>query len=292
MAWFSRNRTLKKRVDDNRMNIPEGMWTKCNCCKGIIYRKEVEKNLGVCPKCNYHFRISSRERIDLVVDAETFEEHDAHLSPQDPLRFKDQKKYRDRIKQAQKKLEIKDAVICGNGVLNGHPLQICVFEFGFMGGSMGSVVGEKISRSIERAIKESTPLLIVSCSGGARMQEGILSLMQMAKVSSCLAQLSQAAQPFISVLTDPTTGGVTASLAMLGDVILAEPGALIGFAGPRVIEQTIKQKLSEGFQRAEFLLQHGMIDMVVERKNLKETLGKLLSHLKGGNTYAGLCERR
>ncbi|MBI2877795.1 MAG: acetyl-CoA carboxylase carboxyltransferase subunit beta [Candidatus Tectomicrobia bacterium] len=280
MAWFSRNWSLKKKkVEENRVSIPEGLWTKCDHCKEIIYQKEIEKNFQVCPKCNYHFRISAAERICLLADAGTFEEHDSQLAPMDPLKFKDHKKYKDRVKLATKKVGIKEAVICGMAHLNGYPIQLCVFEFAFMGGSMGSVVGEKIARAIERALDQGAPLVIVSCSGGARMQEGILSLMQMAKVSSCLAQLSQAGLPFISVLTDPTTGGVTASLAMLGDLIIAEPGALIGFAGPRVIEQTIKQKLPEGFQRAEFLLQHGIIDMVVERKDLKDCLGKLVGYL-------------
>lgn len=283
VAWFSRNWTLKKKVEENRVSIPEGLWAKCDHCKEIIYRKEIEKNFQVCPKCNYHFRINAAERVCLLADAGTFEEHDAHLSPLDPLKFKDHKKYWDRIKLASKKVGIKEAVICGAAQLNGYPIQLGVFEFGFMGGSMGSVVGEKIARTIERALDQGTPLVIVSCSGGARMQEGVLSLMQMAKVSSCLAQLSRAGLPFISVLTDPTTGGVTASLAMLGDVILSEPGALIGFAGPRVIEQTIKQKLPEGFQRAEFLLKHGMIDMVVERKDLKDTVRKLIGYLGYNN---------
>jgi acetyl-CoA carboxylase carboxyl transferase subunit beta len=272
--WFP-----PKRTGDAKLNIPEGLWTKCNSCKAIIYKKEVEKNSKVCPKCNYHFRISARERIDLLVDAGTFEEHDALLTSRDPLSFKDNMRYKDRIKQVTKNLGIKEAVICGFGRLNNIALYLCVFEFNFMGGSMGSAVGEKISRSIERATAQGLPLLIVSCSGGARMQEGILSLMQMAKVSSCLAKFSRQGLPYISLLTDPTTGGVSASLAMLGDIIMAEPGALIGFAGPRVIEQTIKQKLPDGFQRSEFLLKHGMIDMVVERKELKQTIGDIFSHL-------------
>ncbi|OGW16221.1 MAG: acetyl-CoA carboxylase subunit beta [Nitrospinae bacterium RIFCSPLOWO2_12_FULL_45_22] len=278
--WFARNKTeLKKIGDNNKLDIPEGLWIKCNACKAIVYKKEVEKNSKVCPKCNYHFRISAQERIDLLTDPSTFEEVDSLLTTADPLKFKDSKRYPERVNQANKALGIREAVICGSGRLNNTLIQLCIFEFNFMGGSMGSVVGEKISRSIERAIDQHIPLAIVSCSGGARMQEGILSLMQMAKVSSCLAKFFKQGLPYISILTDPTTGGVSASLAMLGDIIIAEPGALIGFAGPRVIEQTIKQKLPEGFQRAEFLLKHGMIDMVVARRELKQTIGNIINHL-------------
>jgi acetyl-CoA carboxylase carboxyl transferase subunit beta len=277
--WFARSKTGLKKAGDNKLNIPEGLWIKCNVCKAIVYKKEVEKNSKVCPKCNYHFRISARERINLLTDPDTFEEYDALLTAADPLKFKDSKRYTDRISQASKHLGIKEAVVCGSARLRNILIQLCIFEFSFMGGSMGSVVGEKISRSVERAIDQHTPLFIVSCSGGARMQEGILSLMQMAKVSSCLAKFFKQGLPYISILTDPTTGGVSASLAMLGDIIIAEPGALIGFAGPRVIEQTIKQKLPEGFQRAEFLLKHGMIDMVVARGELKQTVGEIINHL-------------
>lgn len=277
--WFSRNKTGPKKLGDSKLNIPEGLWIKCNACKAIVYKKEVEKNSKVCPKCNYHFRINAQERIDLLTDPDTFQECDALLRTADPLKFKDSKRYIERINQARKKLGIKEAVICGSARLNNNPIQLCIFEFDFMGGSMGSVVGEKITRSIERAADQCSPLVIVSCSGGARMQEGILSLMQMAKVSSSLAKFFKQGLPYISILTDPTTGGVSASLAMLGDIVIAEPGALIGFAGPRVIEQTIKQKLPDGFQRAEFLLKHGMVDMVVARRELKQTIGNIINHL-------------
>jgi acetyl-CoA carboxylase carboxyl transferase subunit beta len=258
----------------------EDLWVNCKKCKEQIYIAELEDNLKVCPKCEYHFRIDARQRIHLLIDHETFVEQDQELTSPDPLKFKDTKKYKDRMRATIKKNATNDAIITGSGKIEGMAVEICVFDFSFMGGSMGSVVGEKITRSIERAIDNNMPVIIVSCSGGARMQEGIFSLMQMAKTSSALQKLSAKKIPYISLLTDPTMGGVSASFSMLGDIILAEPGALIGFAGPRVIEQTIKQKLPAGFQRAEFQLEHGLIDNVVHRKELKATLVRLLNMLQ------------
>ena len=255
------------------MKIPEGLWVKCDNCKEIIYRKEVDKNFKVCPKCDYHFRISASERLPYLVDEGSFLEVEDGLSPRDFLTFKD---YKDKLKTSRKKTGLKDAVISGEAKIGGKHVSIVVMDFDFMGGSMGSVVGEKITRAIERAIEKRMPFVSVASSGGARMQEGILSLMQMAKTSAAVARLGEAGLPFISVLTDPTFGGVTASFAMLGDIIIAEPKSLIGFAGPRVIEQTIKQQLPPGFQRAEFLLEHGMIDMIVPRKDMRAILGKML----------------
>jgi acetyl-CoA carboxylase carboxyl transferase subunit beta len=276
MAWFRR-----KGADDERavkkIVMAEGLWIKCDSCKEIMYRAEVEKAGRVCPKCHYPFRISSRERITLLVDAGTFEERDAGLTSGDPLGFKDSKKYRDRVKAARQKTSMDDSVVCGIARIAGFPVVLCAFEFGFLGGSMGSVVGEKLTRAIELAVSKHVPVIIVSASGGARMQEGILSLMQMAKTSAALERLSAAKLPYLSVLTDPTTGGVTASFAMLGDVILAEPRALIGFAGPRVIAETIRQPLPDGFQRSEFLLEHGQLDLIVERRELKDTLRRILA---------------
>jgi acetyl-CoA carboxylase carboxyl transferase subunit beta len=276
MAWFKKNKPDLS-SDEKRVRIPEGLWIKCDGCREVIYRKEVERKGKVCPKCNYHFPIGVDERIGLILDEGTFKEWERFISPLDPLNFKDSYRYRDRLKSAQEKTHQRDAIVVGEGTIGGLPVVLGVFVYGFMGGSMGSVVGEKILRASERAADTGTPLIIVSTSGGARMQEGIYSLMQMAKTTAAVAQLSQAGVPFISILTHPTYGGVTASFAMLGDVILAEPKALVGFAGPRVIEQTIKQQLPEGFQRAEFLLEHGMIDQIVERKEMKQTLGRLLS---------------
>src|SRR3989338_8693568 len=284
MSWFIRSKTPKEKLKVRRINIPEGLWLKCDSCREIIYRSELDRNLKVCPKCNYHHRMNAFERIDLLIDDGTFSDIDSNISSEDPLRFRDVKRYKERLRTYTKKTGLRDAVVCGKGTLNGIKVQMCVMDFGFMGGSMGSVVGEKVTRAIERAVSKRDPLIAVSCSGGARMQEGILSLMQMAKTSSALSELYEAKVPYISVLTDPVTGGVTASFAMLGDIIIAEPGTLIGFAGPRVIEQTIKQKLPEGFQRSEFLLEHGMIDMVVHRKELKNIIGKILDLLEGTNT--------
>ena len=278
VAWFDKIKRPRIALKSGKTKIPEGLWVKCDKCKEIIFRNELEKNLKVCPKqdCNYHYRLTAKERIDLLVEKFSFEELDQNLAASDPLKFRDSKKYKDRLKTYQKKTGQKDAMVSGEGKINRHTVQVCAFDFFFMGGSMGSVIGEKITRAINRAIEKRHPLLIVSCSGGARMQEGILSLMQMAKTSSALSRLAKHRLPYISILADPTTGGVTASIAMLGDVILSEPGALIGFAGPRVIEQTIRQKLPNGFQRSEFLLDHGFIDKVVHRKHLKKTVSTLL----------------
>ena len=275
VSWFLRKKPPPS-GDAGKKIIPDGIWLKCEKCKEIIYRAELRKNLMVCPKCDYHYRLSAPERLELLLDQGSFEEHDAHLIPSDPLKFRDSKKYKDRIKSASKDTHLKEAVVSGTARICGYPLQIAVFDFRFMGGSMGSVVGEKITRCYERAMERNEPTLVVSCSGGARMQEGMFSLMQMAKTSAAIAKLEEARLPFISVLTDPTMGGVTASLSMLGDIILAEPGALIGFAGPRVIEQTIRQRLPEGFQRSEFLIRHGLIDDVVHRKDLREKIALLL----------------
>ncbi len=277
MAWFKKQKGTETE-SPKRSKVAEGMWLKCNHCREIVYRKEVERNNKVCPKCEYHFPISVMERVALLVDFGTFKEWDVELSPQDPLNFHDTKSYKDRVKAQQEKTGRKDAMVIGEGRINGRRVVLCVFDFGFMGGSMGSVVGEKICRAIDSALDAKLPVILVTASGGARMQEGILSLMQMAKTSAAVAKLGEAKLPLICLLADPTFGGVTASIAMLGDVIIAEPKALIGFAGPRVIEQTIKQQLPDQFQRAEFLLEHGMIDMIVERKQLKETVSTLVSH--------------
>lgn len=279
MFWFRKKEKVTIPKEERRVRVPEGLWIKCEDCGEIIYKKEVERNLDVCPRCSYHFRIPARRRLMLILDEGSFVEIDAGIEPVDALGFKDLKRYKDRLKEVQKVLSCKDAVICGEGSIDGQRVFVGAFEFEFMGGSMGSVVGEKITRLIERAIKKGCGLVIFSSSGGARMQEGILSLMQMAKTSAALSRFRGAGLPYISVLTDPTTGGVTASFAMLGDIIIAEPKALIGFAGPRVIEQTIRQTLPEGFQRSEYLLEHGMVDMIVDRRRMKEVLGRLLSML-------------
>ena len=278
MGWFSRSRAPMAQSEEKRSRA-QGLWIKCQSCSENIYSGDLEKNHNVCPKCDFHFRIDARKRLELLLDEGSFVEHDAGMISVDVLQFKDSKSYADRIQGALKKGGSRDAIICGEARLEGMPLQIAVFDFSFMGGSMGSVVGEKITRAIERAIEARTPFVIVSASGGARMQESILSLMQMAKTSAALAIMKELGLPFISVLTDPTTGGVTASFAMLGDINIAEPKALIGFAGPRVIEQTIRQKLPEGFQRAEYLLDHGMVDLIVNRKEMRQTLARLLAML-------------
>ena len=263
---------------DKKVVIQEGLWIRCGACREIVYRADVEKAEKTCPRCGTPFRLSARERLALLLDAGSFEERDAGLRSQDPLGFKDSRgRYRDRLRAAREKLGTEEAAVSGVGRIGGFPVVICVFEFAFMGGSMASVVGEKVTRALELAARKRTPLLIVTCSGGARMQEGVLSLMQMAKTSAALQRLADERVPYLALLADPTTGGVTASFAMLGDIILAEPKALIGFAGPRVIQETIRQPLPEGFQRAEFLIDHGMLDLVVERKELKETLRRLLA---------------
>jgi acetyl-CoA carboxylase carboxyl transferase subunit beta len=270
MAWFKRD---KKSIDqptppEERRVRTEGLWVKCESCRTIVFRKDLEANLLVCPKCQFHFKMGAKQRLDMLLDGR-WTEHDARMTSTDPLRFVDTKPYASRLREARKKLGMCDAIITAEGQLNGRPIVCCAMEFNFIGGSMGAVVGEKVTRGIELAIETRQPLVIVSCSGGARMMEGTISLMQLAKVSAALARLDEAKVPYISVMTDPTTGGVTASFAMLGDLNIAEPGALIGFAGPRVIEQTIRQKLPDGFQRSEFLLEHGFLDAVVPRKEMK-----------------------
>ena len=277
MSWFKRDKKSIENptpVDERRVRT-EGLWEKCPSCRAAVWKKDLEQNLNVCPKCQYHFRIGARDRLALLLDEDPlWTEHDAGLASNDPLHFADTKAYTKRLKDAQNKLGMSDAILTVEGRLDGRPVICCSMEFGFIGGSMGSVVGEKVARAIERAIEKKMPLVIVSCSGGARMMEGTVSLMQLAKVSAALARLDEARVPYISILTDPTTGGVTASYAMLGDLNVAEPGALIGFAGPRVIEQTIRQKLPDGFQRSEFLLEHGFLDAVVPRKELKGYLSQ------------------
>jgi len=279
MAWFTKHR-MPVPETSKRPKVVEGLWLKCNHCREIIYRKEVDRNNKVCPKCDYHFPISVSERITMLVDLGTFKEWDAGIEPQDPLAFMDTHSYRDRLKAQQEKTGRKDAIVVGEGMVNGRRISLAVLDFSFMGGSMGSVVGEKICLAVDRSLASRNPLVLVTASGGARMQEGILSLMQMAKTSAAVGRLGEAGVPFVSILADPTFGGVTASVAMLADVIMAEPKALIGFAGPRVIEQTIKQQLPDEFQRAEFLLEHGILDLIVERKRLKETLATVLSHFQ------------
>jgi acetyl-CoA carboxylase carboxyl transferase subunit beta len=277
VAWFWRRKGEPDEERPKKVMIAEGLWVKCESCKEIVYRAEVDRAGRVCPKCRYPFRIGARERVALLADEGSFEEREAGLRSRDPLRFKDTRKYTDRLKAARSKTGLEEAVLAGLCRIGGFPVAIAVFEFEFMGGSMASAVGEKLTRTIELAIQKRVPLLIVSASGGARMQEGILSLMQMAKTAAALQRLDQERLPYISLLTDPTTGGVTASFAMLGDIILAEPRALIGFAGPRVIAETIRQPLPEGFQRSEFLLEHGQLDLVVERHELRETLRRILA---------------
>jgi acetyl-CoA carboxylase carboxyl transferase subunit beta len=280
MAWFRKERKpMAVRRGRSASPIPEGLWTKCEGCKEAIYSRELEKNLQVCPKCGYHFRIDSVARIRLLLEEEEPRELFASLQPADPLGFVDSKRYRDRLKVYQGQVGVKDAVVVVEGRLEGQAVVLAAMEYRFMGGSMGSVVGEKIARAAELATDRRVPLVVVSASGGARMQEGILSLLQMAKISAALARQRAARLPYLSVLTDPTTGGVTASFAMLGDLNIAEPGALIGFAGPRVIQQTIRQELPEGFQRSEFLVEHGFLDIVVPRHELKATLARCLAHL-------------
>ena len=291
MAWFKKEKTPKLKAGDRKITIPEGLWVKCDNCKEIIYKKEVARNANVCPKCNYHFRISARERLEGLFDDGRFREFDTEISPVDALGFVDTKSYASRLDTYQKETGLKDALIACEGLIGGMPVIAAVMEYGFMGGSMGSVVGEKVTRAAERAYSAHCPLIVVSCSGGARMQEGALSLMQMAKISAALARLDEKGIPYISILTDPTTGGVTASFAMLGDLIIAEPKALIGFAGPRVIEQTIRQKLPVGFQRSEFLLEHGMIDIIVERAQMRDTLIQCLQFMIGARKPVAMTSR-
>jgi len=275
MAWFRRSKASIT-AEPQRKDTPDGMWTKCLSCGEIVHRKQLEQQLFTCAKCNYHFRIGSKEYLAILIDEGTFKEMDRKMKSTDPLQFQDTKRYKDRIRETIRKTGLNDAIRTGTGKIGGVEVAVGVMDFSFIGGSMGSVVGEKVAHAIHRARKAKIPLVIVSSSGGARMMEGALSLMQLAKTSAKLAQLSDAGIPYISVMTDPTTGGVTASYAMLGDINIAEPGALIGFAGPRVIKQTIGKDLPEGFQRSEFQLEHGFVDAVVHRKDMKETITRLL----------------
>ncbi len=280
MNWFSKLLPSRIRTEaSNKKSIPEGLWTKCAACNAVLYRAELERNLHVCPKCGHHMRMGARARLAAFLDPEPREEIGAEVAPRDVLKFKDLKKYKDRLAQAQKNTEEKDALVVMTGRVKGIPLVACAFEFRFMGGSMGAVVGERFVRGVNAALDSGIPLVCFAASGGARMQEALFSLMQMAKTSAALARLSRRGIPYVSVLTDPTMGGVSASLAMLGDVNIAEPGALIGFAGPRVIEQTVRETLPEGFQRSEFLLEHGAVDMIVDRRDMRDRISSLLAML-------------
>ena len=280
MSWFEKLMPSRINTEKRTRSVPEGVWIKCPNCDAHLYRNELERNLYVCPKCTHHMRIGARRRLDYFLDPESSQEIGGNLEPVDPLKFKDSKRYRDRISQAQKNTGEKDALIAARGTLLGREIVACAFEFSFMGGSMGSVVGERFARAAAVSAEINAPLVSFSASGGARMQEALFSLLQMAKTSAALALLGEKGVPFVSVLTDPTTGGVSASLAMLGDINIAEPKALIGFAGPRVIEQTVRQKLPEGFQRSEFLLDHGAIDMIVDRREMREQIADLIAKLE------------
>ncbi len=277
MSWFEKLMPSRISTEKRTRSVPEGVWIKCPKCDAQLYRNELERNLQVCPKCNHHLRIGARQRLNFFLDPDSQKELSGNLEPQDPLKFRDTKRYRDRIVLAQKKTGEKDALVSVSGALLGRPVVVCAFEFGFMGGSMGSVVGERFARAANFAAENGMPLISFAASGGARMQEALFSLLQMAKTAAALARLGDKGVPYVSVLTDPTTGGVSASLAMLGDVNIGEPNALIGFAGPRVIEQTVRQKLPEGFQRSEFLLDHGAIDMIVDRRQMREQVADLLA---------------
>jgi acetyl-CoA carboxylase carboxyl transferase subunit beta len=286
MPWFKKEKAPKPApAKETAVRVPEGLWVKCPACAQVIYNKDLLAALRVCPKCAHHFRMSAAQRLDMLCDG-PWQEHDADLVSTDPLQFTDTKPYASRLRASIQATGRKDAVVTASGLLDGMPVELASMEYAFIGGSMGVVVGEKITRAIERAIAARVPVIVVSCSGGARMMEGALSLMQMAKVSAALARLDRAGLPYVSILTDPTTGGVTASFAMLGDLNIAEPKALIGFAGPRVIEQTIRQTLPEGFQRSEFLLEHGMLDMVVDRRELKATIARALRFMRAGDQPA------
>lgn len=281
-AWFKRSKDGVKSKE--RLSIPDGVWVKCKSCGDSLYHKEIERNYQVCPNCGYHFRISSSEYVNLLLEMDEIIEHDEQVVSVDTLKFKDTAAYSDRIVQYKKKSGFSDAIRCFSGLTGGHAVELAIMDFSFMGGSVGSVVGEKLTRAINRAVQNRTPLIALSCSGGMRMQEGILSLMQMAKVSAALVRLSEVPRPFISILTNPTTGGTTASFAMLGDINISEPGALIGFAGPRVIKQTIGEDLPKGFQSAEFVLEHGFLDMIVQRSDLKERIITILNLLDSYKT--------
>ena len=277
MTWFEKIMPSRIKTERRTRSVPEGLWMKCAACDAVLYRAELERNLHVCPKCGHHMRIGARERLECFLDPEGFVELADNIEPEDPLKFRDTKKYRDRLLQAQKTTQEKDALIVMAGTLHGLPIVACAFEFSFLGGSMGFAVGERFVRAAEHALEHRKPLVCFSASGGARMQEALLSLLQMAKTSAALARLSEARIPYISVLTDPTTGGVSASLAMLGDVNIGEPKALIGFAGARVIQQTVRETLPEGFQRSEFLLDHGALDMIVDRRDMRDRIAGLLT---------------
>ena len=281
MSWLQKllPPKINRPLGASKKNVPEGLWSKCPSCESVLYRTDLENNAEVCPKCNYHNRISARARLDLLLDADGRAEIGAEVLPVDALKFKDSKRYVDRIKASQSEIGETDALVVMQGAIKTVPVVAAAFEFKFMGGSMGSVVGERFVRGVQTAIEHGAPFICISASGGARMQEGLLSLMQMAKTSAALTALSRAKLPYISVLTDPTMGGVSASFAMLGDVIVAEPQALIGFAGPRVIEQTVRETLPEGFQRAEFLLEHGAIDLIIDRRQMRDRLSSLLTGL-------------
>ena len=284
MSWFQKLMPSRIRTEGgNKRNVPEGLWTKCGSCSAVLYRPELERNLAVCPKCGSHMPVSARVRLEQFLDPGEKREIAAGLEPLDPLKFRDSKKYRDRITAAQKKTGEKDALIAMAGKLNGQDIVACAFEFAYMGGSMGSVVGEKFARAGQECLRLKIPLVCFAATGGARMQEGLLSLMQMAKTSAVLGRMAEQGVPYISVRTHPTTGGVSASLGMLGDINIAEPAALIGFAGPRVIEQTVREKLPEGFQRSEFLLEKGAIDMILDRRQMREKISAMLALLSGGS---------
>ena len=287
MSWIDKiPQKIKRVVGSTRKNVPEGLWSKCDSCQTVLYRTDLESNLEVCPKCNHHNRVSARDRLNFLLDPENRIEIGSNVQPVDALKFKDSKTYVDRMKAAQKEVGEQDALVVMQGKLLEMPVVIAAFEFKFMGGSMGAVVGERFVRGVDAAIAAKSPFICIAASGGARMQEGLLSLMQMAKTSAALTKLSQAGLPFISILTDPTMGGVSASFAMLGDIIIAEPNALIGFAGPRVIEQTVRETLPDGFQRSEFLLEHGAIDMIVDRREMRQKLANLLANLMHINKVA------
>jgi acetyl-CoA carboxylase carboxyl transferase subunit beta len=277
MSWFEKLMPSRISTEKRTRSVPEGVWIKCPMCDAQLYRNELERNLQVCPKCDHHMRIGARQRLDIFLDPDSQQELSANLEPEDPLKFRDTKRYRERITLAQKKTAEKDALVSTTGTLLGRPVVVCAFEFAFMGGSMGSVVGERFARAANHATENKMPLISFAASGGARMQEALFSLLQMAKTAAALARLGDMKVPYVSVLTDPTTGGVSASLAMLGDVNIAEPHALIGFAGPRVIEQTVRQKLPEGFQRSEFLLDHGAVDMIIDRRQMRDQIADLLA---------------
>ncbi len=281
MTWFEKIIPSRIKTERRSRSVPEGLWIKCPACDAVLYRAELERNLQVCPKCSHHMRVKARDRLEGFLDAGTGRELAAEVEPEDPLKFRDSKKYRDRLTAAQKSVGEKDAMIVMAGSVHGLDVVACAFEFRFLGGSMGSVVGERFTRGAEYCLANNLPLICFSSSGGARMQEGLLSLLQMSKTSAVLARMAQARLPFVSVLTDPTTGGVSASLAMLGDLNIAEPRALIGFAGPRVIEQTVRETLPEGFQRSEFLLEHGAIDLIIDRRDLRDRIASLLALMLG-----------